>query len=139
LFVYREKSKFVRKKWKMTLSLNVQFNGSAINLLVSRDEAALGQSHRQPATDQEQIWLRPGETRPERARHTIQDRKIMVNIAWNPLGFPLIVALPKGCTVNAEYYRDNILAALTQLQPEDDGRKLVVHADNTRVHTAQKC
>jgi hypothetical protein len=28
---------------------------------------------------------------------------------------------------------------LTQLQPEDDGRKLVVHADNAKVHTAQKC
>jgi hypothetical protein len=49
----------------------------------------------------------------------------MVIIAWNPLGFPLIVALPKGSTFNAEYYRDNTLAALTQLQPENDGRKLV--------------
>jgi hypothetical protein len=36
-------------------------------------------------------------------------------IGWNPLGFPLIVALPKGRTFNAEYYYDNILAALTQL------------------------
>jgi transposase len=49
------------------------------------------------------------------------------------------VALPKGHTCNAEYYRDNSLAALTQLLPEDDGRKLVVHADNARAHTAQKC
>jgi hypothetical protein len=48
------------------------------------------------------------------------------------------VALPKGHTVNAEYYRDNILAALTQFQPDDDGIKLVVHADNARTHTAQK-
>jgi histone-lysine N-methyltransferase SETMAR len=55
------------------------------------------------------------------------------------LGFPLIAALPKGCTFIAEYYRDNILAAPTQLQPEDDGRKLVVHADNAKAHTAQKC
>jgi hypothetical protein len=39
----------------------------------------------------------------------------MVTIAWNPLGFPLIVVLPKGRIFNAEYYRDNILAALTQL------------------------
>jgi hypothetical protein len=38
----------------------------------------------------------------------------MVIIAWNPLGFPLIVALPKGRTFNTEYDRDNILAALTQ-------------------------
>jgi hypothetical protein len=50
----------------------------------------------------------------------------------------MIVALPKGRTFNAEYYRDNILAALTQLQAEDDGRKLVVHADNARAHTGQK-
>jgi hypothetical protein len=42
-------------------------------------------------------------------------------IAWNPFGFPLIVALPKRRTFNAEYYRDNILAALTQLRPEDGG------------------
>jgi hypothetical protein len=84
----------------MTLSLNVQFNGSANNLLVSRDEATLGPSL---ATDHEQIWLRPaGETAPERARHTIQDRKIMVTIAWNPLGFPLIMALPKRRTFNTE-------------------------------------
>jgi translation initiation factor RLI1 len=34
LFVYKEKSQFVREKWKMTLSLRVQFNGSVINLLV---------------------------------------------------------------------------------------------------------
>jgi hypothetical protein len=80
-----------------------------------------------------------GETPPERERHMIQDRKIMVTIAWNPLGFPLIVALPKGRILNAEYYRDNILAALAQLQPEDDGRKLVVHADLARARIAQKC
>jgi hypothetical protein len=76
---------------------------------------------------------------PERARYTIPDRKIMVTIAWNQLGFPLIVAFPKGGTFNAEDYRENILAALTQLQPEDNGRKIVVHADNARAHTAQKC
>jgi hypothetical protein len=69
----------------------------------------------------------------------IQDRKIMVAIAWNPLGFPLIMTLPKGRTFNAEYYRDNILASLAQLQPEDDGRKLVIHADKVRGRTTQKC
>jgi hypothetical protein len=51
----------------------------------------------------------------------------------------LITILLKGRTFNAEYCRDNILAVLTQRQPEDDGRKLVVHADNARDHTAQKC
>jgi hypothetical protein len=62
----------------------------------------------------------------------------MVTIASNPLGFPLTVAISKGRTFNADYYCDNILAALTQLQPEDDERKLVAHADNPRAHTAQK-
>jgi hypothetical protein len=66
--------------------------------------------------------LGPEETPPEMARDTIQDRKIVVTIAWNPLGFPLIAALPKGRTFNAKYDRDNILAALTELQPEDDGK-----------------
>jgi transposase len=91
------------------------------------------------ATDHEQIWLRPGETLPERLRHTIQDRKIMVTIAWSPLGFPLVMALLKGRTFNPEYYRDNIVAVLTQLQPEDGGRRLIVHADNARAPTAQRC
>jgi hypothetical protein len=53
------------------------------------------------------------------------------------IGILLIVALPEGGIFNAEYYHDNILAALTQIQPEDDGRKLVVHADNARAHPAQ--
>jgi hypothetical protein len=60
-------------------------------------------------------------------------------IARNPLGFPLIVALAKGCPFNTEYYCDNILATLTRLQPDDDGRKLVIHASNAKAHTAQKC
>jgi hypothetical protein len=88
------------------------------------------------ATDHEQIWLRPGETPPERVRHMIQGQKIMVTIAWNPLGFPLIMASPKGHTFNAEYYRDNIWASLTQLQRENNERKFVVHADNARAHAA---
>jgi histone-lysine N-methyltransferase SETMAR len=49
------------------------------------------------------------------------------------------MALPKGRTFNAEYCSDNILAVLTQRQPEEDGRKFVVHADNAGAHTAPKC
>jgi hypothetical protein len=61
----------------------------------------------------------------------------MITIAWNPLGFPLIVALPEGHNVSTKYCCDNILAALTQFQPGDDRRKLVVQADNARTHAAQ--
>jgi transposase len=53
------------------------------------------------------------------------------------LGFPLIGELSKGRTFRAEYERDNIITVLTQLQSEDDGRKLVAHADNAKTHTAR--
>jgi hypothetical protein len=54
------------------------------------------------------------------------------------IGICLDRGILKGRIFNAEYYRDHILTALTQFHPGDDGRKLVVHADNARVHTAQK-
>jgi hypothetical protein len=63
----------------------------------------------------------------------------MLAIAWNPLVFSLVVALPKGHTFNAEYYPDNILATLTQVNSEDDGKRFVVHTDNARAHIVQKC
>jgi hypothetical protein len=44
-----EEIEICEEKLKMTLSLNVLFNGSAINMLVSRDEATLGPSHLEPS------------------------------------------------------------------------------------------
>jgi histone-lysine N-methyltransferase SETMAR len=91
------------------------------------------------ATSHELIWLRAGEAPPERPKHMIGDKKIMVTIAWNPLGFHLVDVLPKGMLFNAEYYRDNILAPLLRLRPDPENRYLVIHADNARPHTAKKC
>jgi hypothetical protein len=39
------------------------------------------------STDREQIWLRVEEQASERPRHIIQDPKMMVTMAWNPLDF----------------------------------------------------
>jgi hypothetical protein len=64
----------------------------------------------------------------------IQDKKMIVTIAWNPLKFHLIESLPR-----AEYYHDNILAALIPLHPDVGGREFVIHADNTRVYMTGKC
>jgi hypothetical protein len=61
-----------------------------------------------------------------------------MTIVRNPLGFHLLEALPKGNIFNAEYYPVNILAELLPLRPQVDGRKLVIHADNARPHTARK-
>jgi hypothetical protein len=63
---------------------------------------------------------------------------MMVTIAWNPLGFHLLDALPKGNIFNAEYYRVNLLTGLFPLRPQFDGSRPVIHADNARSHIARK-
>jgi histone-lysine N-methyltransferase SETMAR len=90
------------------------------------------------ATDHEQIWMRPEEEPPAHSRRIIQDRKIMVTVAWNPLGFHIVKALPIRGSFDAEYYHDNILAELLSIHPRADGHKLCIHADNSRAHTTQK-
>jgi histone-lysine N-methyltransferase SETMAR len=70
--------------------------------------------------------------------HTMQNSKMMVIIAWNPLGFHWLDALPKANTMNAEYDRVNILTEFLSLRPQVDERRLVIHADNSRPHTAGK-
>jgi hypothetical protein len=62
----------------------------------------------------------------------------MVTIAWNPLGFHLLGALPKGNTFNTEYYHVNILTELLPLCLQVDGRRLIIYADNVKPHTARK-
>jgi hypothetical protein len=64
---------------------------------------------------------------------------MMVTIAWNSLGFPLLDALPKGNPFDAEYYRVNIRTELLPLRPQGNGRRLVIHADDARPHTVRKC
>jgi hypothetical protein len=81
------------------------------------------------ATDHEQVSLRPDQEPPQRPGHRFGDRKIMVSIALYPLGFHLLEALPMGRVRNAEYDRDNIVAALIQFVPELGGRQPVIHAD----------
>jgi hypothetical protein len=61
----------------------------------------------------------------------------MVRIAWNPLGFHLVEAVPKGRGSHTEYDRDHILMALIRFRPEAGERYLVIHAGNARPHTTQ--
>jgi hypothetical protein len=88
------------------------------------------------ATDHKQTWMGPEEELPARSRRLIQDRKIIVKIAWNPVGFHIVNALPREGSFDAEYYRDNVLAELLSIRPEADGCKLGIHADNAQAHTA---
>jgi hypothetical protein len=92
-------------------------------------------------TDYETIWLPPGVAPPQRERHTIASKKMMITIVWNPSGFHVIRALPKGAKFNADYYMSEILTPLLQWRSRQVGatdRKLIVHADNARPHTAKK-
>jgi hypothetical protein len=68
-------------------------------------------------TDHEQIWLRADQEPPERAKDMVQDKKIMVTIASNPLGFHLVEAFLKGRGFNAEYYYDSIFTELIRFRP----------------------
>jgi histone-lysine N-methyltransferase SETMAR len=90
-------------------------------------------------TQHESIWFPETEKVPERERPMIQSKKLMLTIIWNPQGFHLINVLPKGQKFNADYYITYLLSTLSQWRRNQRGasdRKLLVHADNARPHTA---
>lgn len=88
----------------------------------------------------EQKWVQSGEEPPTRVKRMISDEKVMITVFWNPNGFQVIDALPRDQTFNAYYYTNNILAPLSQMGqgfPDADGRRLTIHADNAKPHTAR--
>jgi hypothetical protein len=50
------------------------------------------------------MWTARGEIVVERERHTGQSPKSMLTVVWNPIGFHVLKALPKGHKFNAQYY-----------------------------------
>jgi histone-lysine N-methyltransferase SETMAR len=65
--------------------------------------------------------------------------KKMLTIVCNPLEFHLLEALPKDRSFKVEYYRDSFFRALLPLRRQVDGRKLIIHVNNARGHTAREC
>jgi hypothetical protein len=62
------------------------------------------------------IWAAPGEIVVDRERHTVQSPKFMLTshlVVWNPIGFHVLKALLKGRKFNAQYYTNEILAAIS--------------------------
>jgi hypothetical protein len=47
------------------------------------------------------MWTAPGEIVVDRKRHTVQSLKFMLTVVWNPIGFHVLKALPKGRKFNA--------------------------------------
>jgi hypothetical protein len=86
------------------------------------------------------MWTTPGEIVVERERHTVQSPKFMLTVVWNPIGFHVLKALPKGRKFNAQYYINDILVAISDWRRQTGGtqsNKLWVHFDNARSHTAK--
>jgi hypothetical protein len=65
-------------------------------------------------------------------------RKMMITIVWNPQGFNLVNALPKGQKFNANYYIERIRQPFLENRLTGRGPGLIIHADNARPHTAEK-
>jgi hypothetical protein len=70
------------------------------------------------STDCEAIWLSPGEEIPERPRIHQSVPKWMVTIFWDPSGFHLIGVVLNGRKLNGNYYRREILEALSEWRRE---------------------
>jgi histone-lysine N-methyltransferase SETMAR len=67
-------------------------------------------------------------------------KKIILTIVWNQRRFYLIKVLEKGRKFNAGYYIAEILEPLSQwhsIEAADNKRKLLMHADSARAHTAK--
>ena len=65
----------------------------------------------------------------------------MLTIFWNVNGFPIVKVLPDNEKFTAEYFMNEILEELYKetKQIQSRGyRKVVVHYDNARPHTARK-
>lgn len=93
------------------------------------------------STDHAFQWLPPEETPAVRERKTIQSKKYMLTVFWNPNGFALIKVLPDDMTFNAGYFINEILKELyekTSTIPNKGDRKVTLHFDNARPHTARK-
>jgi hypothetical protein len=68
-------------------------------------------------------------------------QKGIITIVWNPTGFQGIRILPSGCKFNNRYHiqENEIFGPLLEGQNEQPGaasRKMIVHADKARPHTA---
>jgi hypothetical protein len=91
------------------------------------------------STDHEMIWIQSDEKLPEKERHTIQSKTLMVTIVWNLSGFHFINVLSNGCKFNTSHYVTNILLPVANwrtVQARGSNRKVIMHADKALGHVA---
>lgn len=85
-------------------------------------------------------WIKKGERPPKKFKVEKSDSKIMATIFWDSEGILLIDYLPKGTTMNGQYY-GNLLGqareAVVQKRRGKLARGVLFLQDNAPVHTAR--
>jgi hypothetical protein len=69
------------------------------------------------------MWTGPGEMVVDRERHTVQSPTFMLTVVWNPIGFHVLKALPKGRRFNAQYNTNDILVAISDWRRQIGGTR----------------
>lgn len=93
------------------------------------------------STDHDIQWIPRGEKPQTREKKTIQSKKHMLTVFWNPEGFLIIEILPEKQKFNGEYFINQILKQIyekTSWLQRKEKRKIILHYDNARPHTSRK-
>ena len=69
-------------------------------------------------------WQHSGSPHPKKFQVQISSGKVLVSVFWDQDGIPLIDYLPKGQTINAEYYL-SLLVQLKDILKEKCRRKVI--------------
>lgn len=86
-------------------------------------------------------WRGEGKSRPKRPKTQQSAGKIMASVFWDTHGILLIDFLPKGQTINSDYYialLDRLDDAIKQKRPHMAKKKPLFHQDNAPIHKAMK-
>lgn len=91
---------------------------------------------------QSKEWRKPDEGPPLKARAVPSVGKVMLTVFWDCEGIICMDYLPKGTTINAEYY-SNVLSgplrqALAKKRPGKLHKRPLLQQDNARPHTARR-
>jgi hypothetical protein len=90
------------------------------------------------------MWTAPGEIVVDKELHKVQSPKFVLAVVWNPIGFHVLKALPKGRKFNAQYYI--IIQMISWSQSEIEGGRPGEHSRTSCGcilimvgHTPRKC
>ena len=86
-------------------------------------------------------WRGEGESRPKRPKTQQSAGKVMASVFWDMHGILLIDFLPKGQTINRDYYialLDRLENAIKKKRPQMAKKKPSFQQDNAPVHKSMK-